>query len=418
MVDPQHGQAVAGPGQQVFPAQRPYPAPLAAEPDQLRLQAQARGLVEVGAGLPERQSQFRRHRLPCQIVDQAEIEGRIGQGVGHRGPRRHHPVFDADVGPAVIAETHQRPVPAPDGAVVQPQVGQFRLRLVHQLGQQYRVVFQIDPETVGDGVDVTTPQGHPLLIRVQTHLDRLFEQADPALRPQVGAEKIGGVGTHRHHGRGQDLGGIVEAAGLRRIHLEMDLERGGGGFQHHPLMDEAELIPAMQVDVQFGVAAQLCQLLVQRRVALHRGHVGGSEVLQPQGRQDADHHQMGGQVPRQPLAFVPGRRQLVCQAGQGVPVQGLGRTIDLQVETGQLRHHQGIPQAVQQGLVDRRRTHLLVHQPGLELEATHLFVTGQTTALQPLLQQSGLAGEALAELLEVVRSELGTGNLLSHGPLL
>jgi hypothetical protein len=55
----------------------------------------------------------------------------------------------------------------------------------------------------------------------------------------------------------------------------MHLEGSGGRFQHHIFMPEAEPVTPGDVHLQGLATAQAGQLLIQRLVTLHVGHVCG-----------------------------------------------------------------------------------------------------------------------------------------------
>ena len=60
-----------------------------------------------------------------EAADQPEVEGGVGQHVDHGRAGRQHPVLHPQVR-AAVHDVVDRPVPAVDGAVVQPQLGQAR----------------------------------------------------------------------------------------------------------------------------------------------------------------------------------------------------------------------------------------------------------------------------------------------------
>lgn len=126
-----------------------------------------------------------------QRTNGARVERQIGDGVCHRGSGGNHPVLDANMGYTRSVKADQWPIPAPDRPVMEPQMGQLLYRQLHELRQQDSMVVDIRPKTVNDGIDVSAAQGNPFVQLGTTDLNRLFEQRDAGLVPQLRTEQKG-----------------------------------------------------------------------------------------------------------------------------------------------------------------------------------------------------------------------------------
>ena len=135
--------------------------------------------------------------LPPDKAKKAEEEGRVGDFVDDRRATRYDPVLDAQMGRTVLVEADQRPIPTPDGAVVQPQVGQsLRLLVLEVHGQQNRIVLEVFQKYLEQRLArIAGAEGHPpgrpvRGVGVAAHLHGLLEQGNAGLIPQVSPEQI------------------------------------------------------------------------------------------------------------------------------------------------------------------------------------------------------------------------------------
>ena len=101
------------------------------------------------------------------------------------------------------------------------------------------------------------------------------------------AEKGGRVA-----GRGEDrcngqLGRVVRAGKLGRVHPEVHLKRGVGSFNAHVVADQLQRIDARDANLDRAMS-YLPQAVVERRVARQVGERLGTQVGLLQGGQDAD----------------------------------------------------------------------------------------------------------------------------------
>ena len=93
-------------------------------------------------------------------------------------------------------------------------MGKLFHRLILETRQQDRIALQIGPKALDERIlAVTDAEADPFRPHIPTQRDRLLEQWDAGLGPEVAAEQIGGVRTHGHQGGREDLGGIVGAGG-------------------------------------------------------------------------------------------------------------------------------------------------------------------------------------------------------------
>jgi hypothetical protein len=240
-------------------------------------------------------------------LEQAEPERGVAHLVEHRGAGRQDAVLDPQVG-AALRDPVARTVPAVDGPVVDPQGGEPGGAAGAQLGQ--RVLVQVGAEQHREAGDVlledlqhrradpAPAEAHPrrLLADVgrdrQAGVDRLLEERNAGLPPEVAAEqqrRVGGAGEHRRCHR---LGGVVAVDELFRADLEVDLEAGVAGLQHHVVVADEQLVAPLDAE-QVLLAAQLAERLVERQVARRGDHVGERQIRLVEGRQDAGEHRLG-----------------------------------------------------------------------------------------------------------------------------
>ena len=314
----------------------------------------------------------------------------------------------------------QRPRPAPDGAVVQLQVPQLlavgveRLRQDHREGahvllEELEQRFARVAAAAADPADAAAAaRGHA----VQAH--RLLEQRHPGLVPQVHAEQERRVAGDRHRRRLQRQRGVVGLDRLRLRHLQVDLERGAGGLQHHVLMQAVQAVAAADVDLQRAALAQLHHPLVERLVAVHAAHAVDRQVALLDGRQDADHAELEVHGLAHLGGVLPQRAELRVQ---GVEHAGADRHrvgVELDVEARQLRQAVRRVDALEVGLVVRQRVAVEVDQPGLQLEADLVLRVVEAAGGEAAPEPRGLVLERGAETPRVGLAEVRRADLIPH----
>jgi hypothetical protein len=135
----------------------------------------------VPAGQPERE---------------ADQEGRVGQHVGDRRPGGQSAHLDPQVAPC--RGVVDGPVPAPDRALVQPELVQRRHAVAGGRVADEGEERLVPPDALGEQLQRTTPQPARAERRARRAapragavavLDRLLEQRDPGLLPEPSAEE-------------------------------------------------------------------------------------------------------------------------------------------------------------------------------------------------------------------------------------
>ena len=167
-------------------------------------------------------------------------------------------IVSATVGPAgstrfstrrcgrAVDDVVDRPVPAVDRAVVQPQLGQRRraARLEHvervlvvDDREQRREVADVLLEQVEDRGDPALAEPHPRpdALRLQllaAGVGGLLEQRHPGLAPQLAAEQERRVGAERELHAGDRLGGVPVGREVLGADLDVQLGAGAGRLRH------------------------------------------------------------------------------------------------------------------------------------------------------------------------------------------
>ncbi|MEI2734292.1 MAG: hypothetical protein V9G24_05370 [Rhodoblastus sp.] len=166
-----------------------------------------------------------------QCAREPEVERGIGDHVDQRGTCGQDAMLDAQVRAAIGVEADERPVPAPDDAIVQAQMPELLWRRIEGHRQQRIVDARILLEHL--------EQRMRRIARAHRHARRprrnhgLLEQGNARFLPQRPAEQERRIARRRQHRRGDGDGGIVIGARLARRRLEMNLEGGRRRLQHH-----------------------------------------------------------------------------------------------------------------------------------------------------------------------------------------
>lgn len=161
----------------------------------------------------------------------------------------------------------------------------------------------------------------------------------------------------------------------------MELGAGAGGLRGDRVRVGAQPVDAVQLDVQV-LTARREHLVVEQPVPGVLRQRGGSDVLLPQGGQNADHDQSGADRAGALLGVVERGPDLGFPGVGAALRQPAGRNVDLEVETAQLGGPGGVRDRLEDVGVAHRRFGLGVDQVQLDLQA-HLGPLG----LEPRLAQ-------------------------------
>ena len=175
------------------------------------------------------------------------------------------------------------------------------------------------------------------------------------------------------------------------------------------------MLAALDVQNQRVTAAQPHDLFVERRVALHVGHIGTYQVGIAGAGQDAGHHQRVAGLAGDPLTIRPSGAQLKLHLTERIVLQGARLGVQLDVETRQLRHHQRVVEAGQEVLIVGVGAAVTAHQPGLQLETANIAAIQPDILIKPLLEQRSLLFEALLVAGEILFVEVLVADFLTHG---
>ena len=160
------------------------------------------------------------------------------------------------------------------------------------------------------------------------------------------------------------------------------------------------------VDVDV-LAARGQDLLADQPVARVGAHVARAQVSVVEGRQDADHHQVGSDLRRLGLGVVEAAAQVGLERRQPALAKLGRRHVDLDVELPQLGLERRVGDRGQRLGVLQRRVAELVDQVELDLESRHRVVGVELV----LAQHPGERVEAAVDLLAVAGA-ISAGELL------
>ena len=297
-------------------------------------------------------------------------------------------------------------------------MGQAPGRFVHHLGQQHRIAVAVGDEHFDDRLaHIADAEGDPPGVIRGPHRHRLLEQGNAGLVPQIVAEEPGRVGAHRHHGRRDHLFQIEGPPGPFGADTQMNLKGGGGRFEHHVMVEGAQMFGGGDVHFEGRAVAHPEHLLVECLISLQGGDVLQGEVGFAHRGQDTDHHHVGIQGPGGLATALPAPVQLLVQPVEDAGAEAGRLGVEFDVEGGQLGHHHGVVEHLQQRLVDRHGQPLVVHQPGLQLAAGGEIAAVQPPFGQPLLQKRGLFHEPCLKAAEILFIEAAGADLLTHAAI-
>ena len=361
--------------------------------------------------------------LAGQPQREPDQEGRVGQhvGDGRAGGQGAHLDPQVSPGRGIV----DGPVPAPDRALVQPELVQDRSAGISAAG--WRVADEgqqrlVPPDALGEQLERAAAQparaerrarwAAPQAAAVAV-LDRLLEQRDPGLLPEPAAEegrRVAGRGQGR--GGGQ-LGRVVDPGEVRRGDPQVQLERGVRPLEHDVFGGQLQRFFAGDPDEE-RAPVQPPQAAVQCPVAGRVGHHAQVNVGQAEGRQDADQ--------RDPAVVCPGRgvgpgqelAELAGQRGERVSGQRHRRGVQLQVVPVELERDPGVGGQGADGLVPRQRPGRVVDQAHFELGADRHRAGAEAGPGEQPPQVGQALLEPFPEPGVVALAELLPGDLGSH----
>lgn len=232
---------------------------LAVDPPKLRVQPVTRRPEEVCLRLVEAHAPVNVAELVGEADHETEEEGRVGDLVGDARPAGEGAVLDAEVGDPVDAAVAQT-VPPVDGAAVQVEGGQLGQPPALQDG--LRILFErtaaddraeardvLAEQLEGAPLEPALPEVHPRVLALlpavrPARVHRALEQGHPGLAPKAPPEQSRRVHRHREQGGDDRLGEVVLRAHLRGLDLQVQLQRGVAGLEHHVRVGEIELVEA------------------------------------------------------------------------------------------------------------------------------------------------------------------------------
>ncbi len=385
--------------------------------------------MEVLLGRAERHLRPQRPIALGERPHQPEVERRVGDDVDDRRTGGEHAVLDAEVGPPTC-DVVDRAVPAVDGAVVEPQLGQVRRPSGFEDGQrvlvggdrqQRREVADVLLEQVEDRRDPTLPEPHPgpHSLRLQllaAGVGRLLEQRDPGLAPELLAEEVRRVRAERelHTGDGLRCVPVRREPLGRRLHVELRARARRLGKDR--VRGRAQQVGAA-ADVDADVLATRVQHLVaQQPVARVAADRVDRQVGVGQGRQDADHHQVRADGRRAALGLVEAPPEPLLEPGQPAVVQRRGRRVHLDVELPELGLELRVGDRLERLGVAEGRVARVVDQVELDLEPGHRVVGVERRLTEHPGEHVEAAPHLLAVPCPISAGELLCVDLLAHGP--
>ncbi len=153
--------------------------------------------------------------LSHQVKYEAGMKGGIGKAVEEARPRRNAARLMPQMRTARIIGADQRPVPAPQRAILQRDMAVVIRRIVEQDRQESRIGIRILGQKLEQAFfRVTGTEGYArrsgrsFFRGTPVKIDRLFEQRDAGFVPQAFAEKKRRVDRRRQHRRGGHDGGL------------------------------------------------------------------------------------------------------------------------------------------------------------------------------------------------------------------
>ncbi len=220
-------------------------------------------------------------------------------------------------------------------------------------------------------------------------------------RPKSSGElQDGGEDRTRHR-----LGQVVERGELFGADLEVGLEAGVAGLDHHVLVADDELVGALDVEL-VGAAAQPAHRLVEGEVARLGRHVLEREVRDVERLQDAGHDDVGAELVGGLAALGEQVDQLLLHALQAVAAEQQGIGVELEVEAGELGRVVLVADLLDHLHRDRRRTEAAIDEEELLLGADPPDAGLDGAVLQHQVERLQIAQELPGEGAQRFRVQL------------
>ena len=194
----------------------------------------------------------------------------------------------------------------------------------------------------------------------------------------------------------------------------MGLEGRRRRFQHDAGLAQAQGFRAVDRQFHRSATPPLQNLVVDRSIALLVRHMVQGQIPVAQGRQNPDQRHGRPQSGGDSLTALPEFFEVGVHPPQRVAAQRQRRSIQLDIEHAQFRHHQRIAQPFQETLIERCRLALGVHQPRLDLEAADAANRCEPSLPEPVRQRGCFLAQPQPKPAEVPPGELVLGNFLAH----
>ena len=252
---------------------------------------------------------------------------------------------------AVLGRAVDGAIPAVDGAVVQPQ--RLELRDAARVQLREGILLDVGAHQRAEAGDVLLVQidDAPLqplaaegdardrvaqVVAGGADVAGLFEEGDARLGPEAAAEEDRRVDAHRQHRREQELREVVEVGKSFRLReLQMDLEAGVAGFDHHRVVLHHQVVDALDGEVE-RFAARFVHGAVERHVARVGDHVVEAEVGLQNCRKDPGEHDLVAERLGGLARFDEQGSELRFHVAEAVARVRLGVGVGLDLEEAQL----------------------------------------------------------------------------------
>ncbi len=248
--------------------------------------------------------------------------------------------------------------------------------------------------------EVHAGPGAALATTGRAGVDRALEQGDAGLVPQAVLEQHRRVDGRRQQRSGDRLGQVVELGELLRADLEVDLEAGVAGLEHHVVVRGLEVLDAADQHVEVA-ASQAPQGAVQLEVTRLRRHVVEAEVAAAQGRQDAGQQHVRAATPGRVAGHADQLVELVLDAPQARAVEHLRGQVGLEVEARQLGGEARVGEALEHIGDHRGRSQAAVDQEHLLLGADPAHAGLEAVRLEHGLQRDHIVEQGLHEIAQL-----------------
>ena len=246
-------------------------------------------------------------------------------------------------------------------------------------------------------------------------VDCLLEHGDAGLGPQTAAEQQRRVGRAGEHRTGEQLGDVVLVGERRRVDLEVNLEAGVARLDHHRVVAYAQLVDALDVEVDVG-ATQVADRRVESVVAVLVDHVRQTEVGRADGRQDPGQQHVDaalvgdGSHPAEELV------QLRLHGAEAVATEALRIEVELEIEGTDLGHQVRVVDGVEDLERDRRRLPVAVDEEHLLLGADAAHTGLDAPFGEHAVEGMHFAQQSVGEPPAVLSASTRFSHVLPPGP--